>query len=102
MCYYLNVQFQGQRVNRIIDVEIRHEMEVNVEETKVMKISRQTIPVQIMIDQQYLQKAEYLNYLCGMIAHDAGRTREMKARTDMAKAAFDKKKTLFANRIGLI
>jgi hypothetical protein len=38
---------------------------------------------------------EELNYLGGMITNDARCTREIKARIAVAKAAFNKKKTLF-------
>jgi len=38
-------------------------MEVNVGKTKVMKISRQASPIQIMIDQEQLENVEYFNSL---------------------------------------
>jgi len=77
-------------------------MEMNVEKTKVMRISRQTFPVQIMIDQKHLQNVEYLNYLCNVITHEVRFTRKMKSRIVMAKAAFNKKKNLFTNKEDLI
>ena len=85
-------------INRIIDVEICYEMEMNVEETTVMDISRQTFPIQIMIDQKHLQNVEYLNYLYRMITHDARFKLEMKFRIAMAKAAFKKKKENFLTK----
>jgi hypothetical protein len=36
-------------------------MEMNVEKTKVMRISRQPSPVTIMIDQKQLDNVEYFN-----------------------------------------
>jgi len=44
---------------------------MNVEKTKVLRISRQSSPVQILIDQKQLENVEYLNYLCSMITKDA-------------------------------
>jgi hypothetical protein len=38
-------------------------MEMNVEKTKVMRISRQPSPVQIRTDQKQLENVEYVNYL---------------------------------------
>jgi hypothetical protein len=35
-------------------------MEMNVEKTKIMRISRQHIPVKIMIDQKQLQNVDFL------------------------------------------
>jgi hypothetical protein len=77
-------------------------MEMNVEDTKVMRISKQAFTEQIMIDQKHMHNVEYLNYLCSIITHDARFTREMKSRIAMAKAAFNKKKNLFNNKVELI
>jgi hypothetical protein len=52
-------------------------MEMNVEKTKVMGISRQAASMKIMIDQKQLENVEYLNYLGSMITNDATCTREM-------------------------
>jgi hypothetical protein len=50
-----------------------------------MRISRQPSPVTIMIDQ----------------TNDGRRTCEIKSRIAMAKAAFNKKKTLFTSKFDL-
>jgi hypothetical protein len=44
---------------------------------------------------------EYFNYLGSMITNDARCTREIKSMIAMAKAAFNKKKTLFTSKLGL-
>jgi hypothetical protein len=41
-------------------------MEMNVEKTKVMRISRQSFPVKIMIDQKRLENVESFKYLGSM------------------------------------
>jgi hypothetical protein len=66
-----------------------------------MRISRQPYPIKIMIDQKQLQNVEYFNYFGSMIINDARRTREIKSRIAMAKAAFNKKKTLFTTKLDL-
>jgi hypothetical protein len=76
-------------------------MEVNVEKTKVMKISRQPSPIQIMIDQKQPENVEYFKYLGGMITNNARCTHEIKSRIAMAKAAFNKKKVLFTSKLDL-
>jgi hypothetical protein len=73
-----------------------------VEKTKVMRISRQPSPRKIMIDQKQLENVEYFNYLGSIIANDARCTRGIKSRIAMAKAAFNKKKTLFTSKLDLI
>jgi hypothetical protein len=44
---------------------------MNVEKTKVMRISRQPSLMKIMIDQKQLENVEYLNSLGSMITNDA-------------------------------
>jgi hypothetical protein len=53
-----------------------------------------------MIDQKELDNVEYFNYL-GSITNDARCTREIKSRIAMAKAAFNKKTTLFTSKLDL-
>jgi hypothetical protein len=69
--------------------------------TKVMRISRQPYPIKIMMDQKQLENVEYLIYLGSMITNDARCTREIKSRIAMAKAAFNKKKTLFTSKLDI-
>jgi hypothetical protein len=76
-------------------------MEMNVEKTKVMRISRQPYPIKIMIDQKHLENVEYFNYLGSMITNDARCTREIKSRIALAKAAFNEKKTLVTSKLDL-
>jgi hypothetical protein len=54
-----------------------------------------------MIDQKQLENVEYCSYLDGMITNEARCTREIKSRIAMAKAAFNKQKTLFTSKLDL-
>jgi hypothetical protein len=65
-------------------------MEINVETTKEMRISRQPSPVQIMIDKKkHAKNVEHFNYLGTMITNDAKCTCEITSRTVKANAAFN-------------
>jgi len=77
-------------------------MEMNVEKTKLMRISRQPSPVTIMIEQKQLENVECFKYLGSMLTNDGRCTYEIKSRIAMAKAAFSKKKTLFTRKLDLI
>ena len=76
-------------------------MEMNVEKTKLMRISRQPSPVTIMIDQKQLDNVECFKYLGSILTNDGRCTCEIKSRAVMAKAAFNKKKTLFTSKLDL-
>ena len=66
---------------------------MNVEKTKIMRISRKPSPVTIMIDQKQLENVECSKYFGSMLTNGGRCTCEIKSRIAMAKAAFHKKKT---------
>jgi len=58
-------------IERVIEIGRCYGMERSVGKAKVMRISRQTSPVQMMIDQKQPKNVEYFNYLGSVIANDA-------------------------------
>ena len=82
-------------IDKLIENGRCYGKEMNEEKTKVMRISRQPSPVTIMIDQKQLENVECFKYLGSMLTKDGRCTCEIKSRIAMAKAAFNKKKTLF-------
>ena len=49
-------------IDKLIEIGRCYCMEMNVEKTKVMRISRQPSPVTIMIDQKQLENVECFEY----------------------------------------
>ena len=84
----------GVTIDKLIEIGRCCGMEMNVEKTKVMRISRQPSAVTIMLDQKHLENVECFKYLGSMLTNDGRCTCEIKSRIAMAKAAFNKKKTL--------
>jgi hypothetical protein len=64
--------------------------EVNVEECKLKRISKELSSVQIMINETQLENVDYFNRL-GCMINDVRYTRESKSIVAMAKAAVKKK-----------
>jgi len=81
-------------IDKLIEIGRCYGMEINVEKTKVMRISRQPFPVKIMIDQKQLENVESFKYLCSILTNDGRCTCEIKRRIAVAKAAFNKKRNL--------
>jgi hypothetical protein len=54
-------------IHRLSEIGRRYGMDMNVEKTKVMRISRQPAPIKVRIDQKQLENVEYFNYLGNMI-----------------------------------
>jgi len=84
-------------INELIEIGRCCGMEMNVEKTKVMRISRQRFPVKIMIDKKQLEIVESFKYLGSILTNDGRCTCEIKRRIAMAKAVFNKKRALFAS-----
>jgi hypothetical protein len=80
--------------DRLIEIWRYYGMEVNVGKTQVMRISRQSSPGQIMIDQKQLENLEYLKYFGRVITSDARCIRGIKSGIAMAKPPFSKTKNL--------
>ena len=78
-------------IDKLIEIGSCYGMEMKVEKTKVMRISRQPSPVTIMIDQKQLEDVECFKYFGSMLTNDGRCTREIKSRIAMAKAALSKK-----------
>ena len=76
-------------------------MDIKVGKTKVMTISRQPFPAQIMIAQNQMQNVEYFICLGTMITNDARCTREITYRIAMAKAGIQQEEDSFLQQIGL-
>jgi hypothetical protein len=88
-------------IDSLFEVGRGHGMEINVEKTKTVRISRQPAPLQIKVDKKPVENMEEFNYLGTMITNDARCAREIKASIAMAKAAAFNKKTLFTSKLDL-
>jgi len=88
-------------IDKLIEIGRCYGMEINVEKTKVMRISRQPFPVKIIIDQKQLENVESFKYLGSILTNDGRCTCEIKCRIAMAKDAFNKKRTLFTSTLDL-
>jgi hypothetical protein len=69
--------------------------------TKVMRISRQPLPVKIMIDQKQLKNVESFKHLGSILTNDGTCTCEIKCRIAMSKVALNKKRTFFTSTLDL-
>jgi len=88
-------------IDKLIEIGRCYGMEMNVEKTKVVRISRQLFPVKIMIDQKQLENVESFKYLGSILTNDGRCTCEIKCRIAMAKAAFNKKRALSTSTLDL-
>jgi len=88
-------------IDKLIEIGRCYGMEMIVEKTKVLRISRQPFPVKIMIDRKQLENVESFKYLGSILTSDGRRICEIKCSVAMAKASFNKKRTLFTSTLDL-
>jgi hypothetical protein len=74
-------------------------MEVNLEKIKVMKISRETSTVEIMISQRKLENVEYFKYLVNVITNDERYTLKIKSRIAIKKKQHSTGRRLFTSKL---
>jgi hypothetical protein len=85
--------------SRPTEIDRCYGMEMNVQETKVMRISSDPFPLENTIDEKQLEKVPYFNYLGSMVTNDGSCASEYESMTALAKAAFNKKMTLFTSKL---
>jgi hypothetical protein len=85
---------------RITEIVKFHGMDMNVKTTNATRISRQPSQIQIMIHQKQPGNVEYFNFLDIMKTY-ARCTQEIKSRLVMKKVAFNKKNSLFTDKLDL-
>ena len=89
-------------IDKLIEIGGCYGMEMNVEKkTKLMRISRQPLPVKIVINQKQLGNVESSKYLGSILTNERTCICEIKCRIAMAKAAFNKKRALFTSTLDL-
>jgi hypothetical protein len=88
-------------IAKLIELGGCYVMEMNVEKTNIMRISRQPFAVKIMSHQNHLEDEESFKYLGSTLTNDGRRTCEIKCKISMAKAALNKKRDDFARTLDL-
>jgi hypothetical protein len=64
-------------IDRLIEIGRCFAMEMNIEETKVMRISRQRSLLQSMIDQEQLENVQFFSHVGSLLTDDVRLTREI-------------------------
>jgi len=65
-------------IDWLIEIGRCYGTEINVKKSKVMRISRQPPPIQILVDQKHPENMENFSYMSSMITNDATCIREIK------------------------
>ena len=81
-------------MDRVNDTAKAYEMKINVDKTKVTKVSRNGGKINISIDGRKVEQVSKFKYLGAWITEDGRSEVEIRTRLGMAKDAFNKRKEL--------
>jgi Reverse transcriptase (RNA-dependent DNA polymerase). len=72
-------------VNRLVDTGRKYGMEINIDKSQVMWVSRSNEPLQIKVNSRVLKEVDHFKYFGSVLI------REIKMRISIAKEAFNRK-----------
>ena len=88
-------------MDRMVETGKSYGMDINIDKSKVMRISKRDKPLRIVVGNQELENVVQFKYLGSLVTNDAYCTNEIRSRIAMAKAAFRKKNTLLTSKLSL-
>ena len=74
-------------VNRLVDTGRKYGMEINIDKSQVMRVSRSNESLQIKVNNRELKEVDHFKYLGSVLTRDGYCTREIKMRIAIAKEA---------------
>ena len=71
--------------NRLVDTERKYGMEINIDKSHVMRVSRSNESLQINVNNRELNEVDHFMYLGSVLTRDGYCTRKIKMRLAIAK-----------------
>ena len=71
-------------VNRLVDTGRKYGMEINLDKSQVMRVSRSNESLQIKVNNRELKEVDHFKYLGSVLTRDGYCTREIKMRIAIA------------------
>ena len=88
-------------VNRLVDTEKKYGMEINIDKSHVMRVSRSNEQLQIKVGNRELKKVDHFKRLEGLLIRVGYCTREIKKTISMAKESFNRKISLLTSKLNI-
>ena len=86
-------------VNRLFDTGRKYGMEININKSQLMRVSRSNESLQIKVNNRELKEVDHFKYLGSVLTRDGYCTREIKMRIVIAKEAFNRKISLLNSKL---
>jgi hypothetical protein len=88
-------------IAKLIEIGSCYGMETNVEQTKVMRISRQQFPVKLTIDQKQQENVEFFKYLVSTLTNDGRCTVKLNPELLWQKLHLTRRGLFFTSKMDL-
>jgi Reverse transcriptase (RNA-dependent DNA polymerase). len=88
-------------VNRLVDTGRKYDMEINIDKSQVMRVSRSNESLQIKVNNRELKEGDHFNYLGSVLMRDGYCTTEIKMRIAIANEAFNTKMSLLTPKLNI-
>ena len=76
-------------------------MEINIDKSQVMRVSRSNESLQIKVNNRELKEVDHFKYLGSVLTRDGYCTREFKMRNTNGKEAFNIKMSLLTGKLNI-
>ena len=76
-------------------------MEINIDKSQVMRVSRSNESLQIKVNNRELNEVDHFNYLGSVLTRHGYSTKEIKMRIAIAKEAFNRKISLLTSKLNI-
>ena len=85
-------------VNRLVDTGRKYGMEINIDKSQIMRVSRNNESLQIKVGNRELKEVSHFKYLESVLTRDGYCTRKIKMRIAIVKGAFNKENITLDNQ----
>ena len=91
-------ELQGM-VNRLVDTGRKYDIEIKIDKSQAMRISRNYESLQIKVGNGQLNEVDHFKYLDSVLTRYGYCTKEIKMRIAIAKEAFNRKMSLLTSKL---
>ena len=88
-------------VNNLVDTGRKYGMEINIDKSQVMRVSRSNKSLQIKVNNRELKEVYNFKYLRSVLTRDGYCTRKFKMRIAVAKETFIRKMSLLTSKLNI-
>jgi hypothetical protein len=88
-------------LNRLVDTGRKYGMEINIDQSEVVRVSRNIELLHNKLNNRELKEVDYFKYLGSVLTRDGYCAKQIKMRIVIAKEAFNRKISLLTSKLNI-